>query len=57
MAAEERAAKELFGGRRAEWFDLRRAKEKILASQQPFLERLAEPTLVSKIVDLMQRSS
>jgi predicted NUDIX family NTP pyrophosphohydrolase len=42
---------------RAEWFDLPRAKEKILASQQPFLERLADPTLVSKIVDLVERSS
>lgn len=27
---------------RAEWFDLERANEKILASQQPLLERLAE---------------
>jgi predicted NUDIX family NTP pyrophosphohydrolase len=27
---------------RAEWFDLKRAREKILASQQPLLDRLDE---------------
>jgi predicted NUDIX family NTP pyrophosphohydrolase len=30
---------------RAEWFDLRRAKEKILTGQQPLLERLREDYL------------
>ena len=32
---------------RAAWFDLARAREKIVASQQPFLDRLAEQTLQS----------
>jgi predicted NUDIX family NTP pyrophosphohydrolase len=32
---------------RAEWFDLKRAREKILASQQPLLDRLDEARAAS----------